>query len=138
MTKSLNWGEVDFNLYNETFTGRAKAIMWCKHCFSEHHTISECSYMRRKHHSPGMPGQRPTISTQRANQQYAYCLTANLAINADTGRAGSSTSALTARALTLRQGVTGIDPHRKRESEQSLLQRGRDDAERRTNCTVYL
>jgi len=26
ITKSLDWGQVDFTLYNETFTGRAKII----------------------------------------------------------------------------------------------------------------
>ena len=30
VTKSLHWGEVDFTLYNETFTGRAKPIARCK------------------------------------------------------------------------------------------------------------
>ena len=28
--KSLDWGEVDFTLYNETFTWRAKALSRCK------------------------------------------------------------------------------------------------------------
>ena len=37
VTKSLDWGEVEFALYNETFTGRAKPIARCKFCLSEHH-----------------------------------------------------------------------------------------------------
>ena len=40
--KSLDWAQVDFNLYNETFTGRAKAINRCKFCASEHHTSGDC------------------------------------------------------------------------------------------------
>ena len=42
--KSLEWGVVDFTLYNETFTGRAKAIARCRHCLSEHHTSNVCVY----------------------------------------------------------------------------------------------
>lgn len=30
--KSLEWGKVDFNLYNEIFTGRAKAMPHCVAC----------------------------------------------------------------------------------------------------------
>ena len=41
--KFLEWGEVDFNLYNETFAGRAKAILCCSHCFSEFHSSLNCS-----------------------------------------------------------------------------------------------
>ena len=37
-TKSLDWGQVDFNLYNETFTGRARSINRCRYCLSEHHS----------------------------------------------------------------------------------------------------
>ena len=43
-TKSLEWGQVDFNLYNETFTGRAKSIARCKYCSSEHHAAGDCRY----------------------------------------------------------------------------------------------
>jgi hypothetical protein len=43
-TKSLDWGQVDFTLYNETFTGRAKALSRCKFCSSEHHTSVECQF----------------------------------------------------------------------------------------------
>ena len=35
--KSMKWSEVDFNLYNETFTGRARTVPRCKHCSSEDH-----------------------------------------------------------------------------------------------------
>ena len=40
--KSLEWDKVDFNLYNETFTGRAKAISQCMHCSSELHSSAAC------------------------------------------------------------------------------------------------
>lgn len=43
--KSLDWGVVDFTLYNETFTGRAKSIPRCRHCLSEHHPSHECTYV---------------------------------------------------------------------------------------------
>lgn len=41
--KSLDWGLIDFSLYNETFTGRARAIARCQHCLSEHHESKDCS-----------------------------------------------------------------------------------------------
>ena len=52
MTKSLEWGHVDFSLYNETFTGRAKAISRCRYCLSEHHGSGDCTYA---------PAPRPTM-----------------------------------------------------------------------------
>ena len=42
--KSLDWGQVDFTLYNETFTGRTKSIPRCKFCMSEHHSSTECIF----------------------------------------------------------------------------------------------
>ena len=64
ITKSLDWGQVDFTLYNETFTGRAKIIALCKFCLSEHHISSECAF------APDMPSHkldsvtRPTLRPQ--------------------------------------------------------------------------
>ncbi len=42
LTKSLEWGQVDFSLYNETFTGRARPVRRCTLCGSEHHAESDC------------------------------------------------------------------------------------------------
>ena len=42
-SKSLDWGLIDFSLYNETFTGRARAIVRCRYCLSEHHDSKECA-----------------------------------------------------------------------------------------------
>ena len=64
ITKSLDWGQVDFTLYNETFTGRAKIIARCKFCLSEHHISSECAF------APAVPSHkldsvtRPTFRPQ--------------------------------------------------------------------------
>ncbi len=44
VSKSLDWGMIDFNLYNETFTGRAKVLARCSHCASEMHSSSDCAY----------------------------------------------------------------------------------------------
>lgn len=44
IVKSLDWAQVDFSLYNETFTGRAKAMIRCKYCLSENHVAASCSY----------------------------------------------------------------------------------------------
>ena len=57
ITKSLDWGQVDFTLYNETFTGRAKPIARCKFCLSEHHFSSECGY------APEVPSHKPESVT---------------------------------------------------------------------------
>ena len=35
--KSLAWSRIDFNLYNETFTGIARALPRCRLCSSEYH-----------------------------------------------------------------------------------------------------
>ena len=37
--KSLAWSRIDFNLYNETFTGKATALPLCS---SEYHKTNEC------------------------------------------------------------------------------------------------
>ena len=42
-TKNLDWGEVDLNLYNETFVGRAKILQHCTICLSKLHTTTECN-----------------------------------------------------------------------------------------------
>ena len=63
ITKSLDWGQVHFTLYNETFTGRAKPIPRCKFCLSEHHISSECTY------APEMP------STNQSQSQSVCTMT---------------------------------------------------------------
>ncbi len=40
--KSLQWSQIDFNLYNEIFTGAARALSRCKLCSSEYHKTQEC------------------------------------------------------------------------------------------------
>ena len=40
--KDLNWSVTDPRLYNEAFTGRAKAIPRCPHCLSENHVGLHC------------------------------------------------------------------------------------------------
>ena len=43
-TKSLDWSQVDFTLYNETFIGRAKSVVRCYHCSSDRHSSQDCIY----------------------------------------------------------------------------------------------
>ena len=57
-TKSLEWGMVDFTLYNETFTGRAKSITRCRYCLSEHHSSSTCVY------APDTPANRDSSNSK--------------------------------------------------------------------------
>ena len=40
----LNWSVLDSHLYNEAFTGRAKAIPRCQHCLSEAHVSAACLF----------------------------------------------------------------------------------------------
>ena len=42
--KSLDWSLVDFNLYNQTFAGRARAKKRCRFCLSEYHQALDCYY----------------------------------------------------------------------------------------------
>ena len=56
--KSLDWGVIDFNLYNETFAGRAKAIPRCKFCSSELHTSNECEHTYTPNQSSSQISQR--------------------------------------------------------------------------------
>ena len=39
---SLDWGNIDPVLYNETFTGKAKAMKRCTFCVVDTHTLEEC------------------------------------------------------------------------------------------------
>ena len=47
--KDLNWSVQDSRLYNEAFTGRAKAIARCNVCLQDDHSASSCP---RKPHQP--------------------------------------------------------------------------------------
>ena len=40
--RDLNWSACNARLYNEAFTGRAKAIPRCQHCLSEAHGTMAC------------------------------------------------------------------------------------------------
>ena len=40
--KDLNWSVPDSRLYNEAFTGRAKAIARCTFCLADDHTAPQC------------------------------------------------------------------------------------------------
>jgi len=47
--KFRDWGQMDGRLWNEIFTGRAKAIACCRICLSEH---TDCSQIPNTHLSP--------------------------------------------------------------------------------------
>lgn len=42
--KSLDWGVIDFTLFNEAFAGRAKPVARCKFCLSDLHPSTDCCY----------------------------------------------------------------------------------------------
>ena len=62
-TKSLRWSIIDFSLYNETFTGRARVLPRCRYCLSEHHRSSDCTFAPDQ--SPSTPKATPRESTSR-------------------------------------------------------------------------
>ena len=42
--RDLQWSKVDSVLYNEVFTGRARAISRCKHCLGKNHSSGDYAY----------------------------------------------------------------------------------------------
>ena len=56
-TKNLTWSIPDSALYNEAFTGRAKAIPCCQHWLSENHTLNDC------------PNYPPDVQREHRHQQ---------------------------------------------------------------------
>jgi len=50
--KSMDWGLMDGHLWNELFTGRAKAIARCRICLSELHSQAECPEAPDVHFTP--------------------------------------------------------------------------------------
>ena len=78
--KNLNWSQVDFTLYNQSFAGRAKVKLRCKYCLSEFHRSSECEFAPEipppaKRPAPGYGGfqRRETGNRQPAE----YCILFN-------------------------------------------------------------
>ena len=66
-TKSLLWSHIDQNLYNETFTGRARNLQRCRLCASEYHKTNEC-YLAPQYGSPS-----GSTATPEANQMAELC-----------------------------------------------------------------
>jgi len=62
-TKSLDWGQIDFTLYNETFAGRAKAIQRCRYCLSEFHSAASCP------NAPQIPALSTRLPVERGSGQ---------------------------------------------------------------------
>ena len=54
--KNLNWSVTDSRLYNEAFTGRAKAIARCSFCLQDDHTDAYCPNNPNRSYFGGYPG----------------------------------------------------------------------------------
>jgi len=72
--KDLNWSAPDSRLYNEAFTGRARAIARCNHCLQDDHTTPQCP-LNPNYQAialPWVPDQTPwpisSLSLNRAQQ----------------------------------------------------------------------
>lgn len=63
--KSLDWSQVDFNLYNQTFAGRAKVKSRCKYCLSEYHRAEDCDYAPEPHFINATPHPQGEFNSTR-------------------------------------------------------------------------
>ena len=73
-TKSLNWAKIDFSLYNETFTWRAKSISRCRYsyCLSEHHRSADGSFAPQTHRFPSASSTNAQSRTELCNLFYSH------------------------------------------------------------------
>ena len=71
-TKSLEWASIDSALYNEAFTGRARAIPRCQFCLSDNHTGFDCPDTTQLGlNPPGWgPGRAPRWPSQPPRPQW--------------------------------------------------------------------
>ena len=63
-TKSLNWSQIDFTLYNQTFAGKARMKLRCALCLSEHHITDNCDFATDNMATRGIQSSRPTRRVQ--------------------------------------------------------------------------
>ena len=63
--KSLDWSQMDFSLYNQTFAGRAKAKSRCRYCLSEYHRAEECYYAPEPYLTNSAPHLQGEVNTTR-------------------------------------------------------------------------
>ena len=114
---SLDWGILDAGLYNDAFTGRAKAIPRCTYCLADTHHARDCPdapvgywgsrWSRQSRHRPdhwfGLSlGHLPLPQTRL---RYAGCSILLEVTGADSLSVGMLTSANTAMHHTLWQNV---------------------------------
>ncbi len=104
LMKSLDWGVVDFTLYNETFTGRAKVLPRCRHCSSEHHPSHACSYAPDQATESQQAPSRPARSPMRS----ASYTMANMGTGVISHHASSDMRAGNARGLTQRATAENV------------------------------
>ena len=67
--EDLNWSVLDSRLYNEAFTGRARAIPRCPHCLCDDHTASACP----RNPTGAIAVTAPSTSTQYPVQGTQIC-----------------------------------------------------------------
>ena len=72
-TKDLNWSAPNLRLYNEAFTGHARAIPRCSYCLQEDHTSQVCPRNPgrpwfRMRHEPMGHAQRPPGSRAQSSE----------------------------------------------------------------------
>ena len=63
-TKSLNWSQIDFTLYNQTFAGKARMKLRCALCLSEHHITGNCDFATDNMATRDIQSSRPTRPVQ--------------------------------------------------------------------------
>ena len=93
--KDLNWSQIDFTLYNQSFAGRAKSKSRCRHCLSEFHRSAVCDYAPESPPPPKrLPQGRGIPSVWKAGtskrQNYAGSSMAHWGIHADSSPASTA------------------------------------------------
>ena len=71
--RDLNWSACNARLYNEAFTGRAKAIPRCQHCLSEAHGSLVCPLTNPDPVTVWQPISRATGSDSYNNKRPEIC-----------------------------------------------------------------
>ena len=62
--RSLDWATIDTTLYNEAFTGRARAIPRCHFCLADSHESRDCSFA---------PEERPSTTRIASQPPFRGC-----------------------------------------------------------------
>ena len=70
---SLDWATIDTALYNEAFTGRARAIPRCRFCLADSHESRDCSFAPEERLSTTRPTPQPPFRGRMGADTVEVC-----------------------------------------------------------------